>query len=795
MANQILARLGIVMGVDSGELEIGLAAAKEKFKGFTREVTRQSTEAAKMTMAMNMEMQSYGKTLTNVERVELELKSGRLAGNMVSEKQLKILRDTAAAYDAIKIAATKANATQAGGGLSNWQKQQVTYQATDTVTSLMGGQNPFMVMMQQGGQLKDQFGGLGPMFRALATYITPISVAVVGVGSALGVLALAMYKGHQEEKAFNNAMILTGGYLNMTEAGVTSLSKSIAGKYNVSIGEMRDALQAVAASGRFTTTSFNEVSNVIAKMSKLTGETAETTAKSLIPSLDGSASSAANLNSQYHFLTFAQYKHIELLEKQGKKQEAVKETAEALSTSLNKQTNEIGILESAWKGLTLTVGEFFQDLKDIGKKSTLDDQVTAAYAAVKSAEAFASREGASVVDKQALEWQKRKYEGLALQRGQEMAVKYAEATSAAKNEAEIEFDKKYGQQTLDMKANTRELDLKAEYATRMTGATKIKQLELQKELELLLAKEELRRKIAANPQMAQTLKDNSIAQEKLKVAELAKQQGDISREEILKYKEKYVLEQDSVEKERERLDVYKQNLLASDADLQIALSRLKTLQEIAEIERNTKIQDPADKVAAQDRLRSLQKSREAVINQAADLKMLQDMNHSVFNNMGSAIDNFVKTGKLSFKDLTRSIIQDLISIAMRAQMMAMFKGFNFFSGGGTVGGVTGVDNIDVGGGWSPAGTRATGGSVVGGSSYLVGENGPELFTSNTSGTITPNGQMSSSSNNQPQVVYNGPYIANMSAIDTQSATQFLAKNKQTIWAVNQSAQRSLPVSR
>ena len=219
------------------------------------------------------------------------------------------------------------------------------------------------------------------------------------------------------------------------------------------------------------------------------------------------------------------------------------------------------------------------------------------------------------------------------------------------------------------------------------------------------------------------------------------------------------------------------------------------MQEIAEIERNTKIQDPADKVAAQDRLRSLQKSREAVINQAADLKMLQDMNHSVFNNMGSAIDNFVKTGKLSFKDLTRSIIQDLISIAMRAQMMAMFKGFNFFSGGGTVGGVTGVDNIDVGGGWSPAGTRATGGSVVGGSSYLVGENGPELFTSNTSGTITPNGQMSSSSNNQPQVVYNGPYIANMSAIDTQSATQFLAKNKQTIWAVNQSAQRSLPVSR
>ena len=35
--------------------------------------------------------------------------------------------------------------------------------------------------------------------------------------------------------------------------------------------------------------------------------------------------------------------------------------------------------------------------------------------------------------------------------------------------------------------------------------------------------------------------------------------------------------------------------------------------------------------------------------------------------------------------------------------------------------------------------RANGGPVVGGSSYLVGERGPELFTPSTSGNITPNG--------------------------------------------------------
>jgi hypothetical protein len=43
--------------------------------------------------------------------------------------------------------------------------------------------------------------------------------------------------------------------------------------------------------------------------------------------------------------------------------------------------------------------------------------------------------------------------------------------------------------------------------------------------------------------------------------------------------------------------------------------------------------------------------------------------------------------------------------------------------------------------------------------------------------------------------YNGPIIQNMNAIDTQSGIAFLSKNKQAVWAANQSAQRSLPVSR
>ena len=80
---------------------------------------------------------------------------------------------------------------------------------------------------------------------------------------------------------------------------------------------------------------------------------------------------------------------------------------------------------------------------------------------------------------------------------------------------------------------------------------------------------------------------------------------------------------------------------------------------------------------------------------------------------------------------------------------------------------------------------------------IVGENGPELFVPSRSGTIIPNNQLTSalSANSGGGITYNGPYIGQMSAIDTQSAVQFLARNKTAVWSANQSAQRGLPTSR
>ena len=155
--------------------------------------------------------------------------------------------------------------------------------------------------------------------------------------------------------------------------------------------------------------------------------------------------------------------------------------------------------------------------------------------------------------------------------------------------------------------------------------------------------------------------------------------------------------------------------------------------------------------------------------------------NAVVSNMNSAIDSFVRTGKFSFKDFAKSIIQDLIAIQLKMQAMQLFKmGMSFFSGGA--------------GGGMTLGGAADGGFIN--APTIVGEHGAELFIPNRQGgTVIPNQQLAGMGAGQPQVVYNGTVIQNMQAIDTQSAAQFIARNKDAVYAANLSASRSLPASR
>jgi lambda family phage tail tape measure protein len=155
---------------------------------------------------------------------------------------------------------------------------------------------------------------------------------------------------------------------------------------------------------------------------------------------------------------------------------------------------------------------------------------------------------------------------------------------------------------------------------------------------------------------------------------------------------------------------------------------------------------------------------------------------SVMGNMESAIDRFVKTGKIGFKDLAKSIIQDMIAIQMKAAA-SNFLSSMFGSMFGTranpyqpaaMAGVPGY---------------ADGGSPAVGQASIVGERGPELFVPRTAVNIIPNHALSGMGGT---TMVTNNYI---NAIDTKSFEDRLLSSPNAVWAANQYAGKSLAVNR
>ena len=154
------------------------------------------------------------------------------------------------------------------------------------------------------------------------------------------------------------------------------------------------------------------------------------------------------------------------------------------------------------------------------------------------------------------------------------------------------------------------------------------------------------------------------------------------------------------------------------------------------------------------------------------LKQGAAMADAVYNNMGSALDNFVETGKFKFGDFAQSVIMDLIKIQMRAAATQLFNS------------VLGTFGFSLPG-------RAAGGPVTAGQPYIVGEQGPEVFLPTSSGTIVPNNKLGSSggSAGATNVTYN------IQAVDASSFRSLVARDPSFIYAVTEQGRKSIPVTR
>jgi hypothetical protein len=114
------------------------------------------------------------------------------------------------------------------------------------------------------------------------------------------------------------------------------------------------------------------------------------------------------------------------------------------------------------------------------------------------------------------------------------------------------------------------------------------------------------------------------------------------------------------------------------------------------------------------------KNTDPVKDQIAELKYAVEGWGRDFTNM---MADAAMGGKLSFKDMANSIIRDLIRIQIQKSITdpLVKAGTSFLDSYINPGKVDGA--------------RAMGGPVTGGQSYLVGENGPEIFVPRSSGSI------------------------------------------------------------
>jgi hypothetical protein len=147
----------------------------------------------------------------------------------------------------------------------------------------------------------------------------------------------------------------------------------------------------------------------------------------------------------------------------------------------------------------------------------------------------------------------------------------------------------------------------------------------------------------------------------------------------------------------------------------------------AEFEVQTKIQDKlmSGMGKAKEALTEVDQWAKQAANNIQDAlgDGLYDILSGNFDNIGKSFGNMLKR---------------MLAEATAAQISRALFG-DFGTKSGSVGGLLGDGLKWLAGAFGLGGARAGGGPVSGGTTYLVGERGPEFFTPNTSGTIVPNG--------------------------------------------------------
>ncbi|MCE0912073.1 MULTISPECIES: phage tail length tape measure family protein [Pseudomonas] len=253
----------------------------------------------------------------------------------------------------------------------------VPAQFTDIAVSLQGGQAPLTVFLQQGGQLKDMFGGVAPAAKALGGYILGLVNPFTVAAAAAGALAVAYYKGSEQSDALRNSLILTGNFSKASEAQLISLAES-ADQVTGTFGQAAGALAQLTAAGENTTGNFKLITTTAVEMQRVTGKAVEETVAEFIKLGKDPVAGIVELDEKYRFLTASVYAQIKALSDQGNAVAAAdlaeRTYAEAMGQRTSKIRDNLGVIERGWLNIKDATNEVLDAFASIGRRSAESEE-------------------------------------------------------------------------------------------------------------------------------------------------------------------------------------------------------------------------------------------------------------------------------------------------------------------------------------------------------------------------------------------------------------------------------------
>ena len=214
-------------------------------------------------------------------------------------------------------------------------------QVTDIFTALQSGQRPLQVLLQQGGQLKDMFGGIGPAARALGGYLASLANIYTVSAAGVGLLGLAWNEAEKRQASFERTTIITGNRLEMTADQLEAFKDRLTALAGVSDGEAADAINKIALVGGLSREQFELATTASLQWKDATGTAIEDTVRQFRALQKDPVDALAELRDQYGGVTEAQIDHIRKLIDEGDQQAAVTEAFQVWAGIIGERSPQI----------------------------------------------------------------------------------------------------------------------------------------------------------------------------------------------------------------------------------------------------------------------------------------------------------------------------------------------------------------------------------------------------------------------------------------------------------------------